>query len=139
MHSSIFSLLTIQNYCGKITIPKCERRKLKMDDNINEIQQQDVGSMSNDDLKSAVKETMEKIRTQALLLGAQAMCSTILSKITTFEHKQGKITMNDYKRLVKDVKGFCETGLSRNVNFDGTTSEKMEERHVKEVEEPTEN
>ena len=95
--------------------------------NINEIEQQDVGAMSNDDLKDAIKDIMNKNRTQALLLGAQAMCSTVLQKITALEHKQGKITMNDYKRLVKDIKGFCETGLSRKVNLDGTTNTVVEE------------
>lgn len=100
-----------------------------MDDiNTNEVEQQnEAGSMSNDELKDAIKGTMEKMRTQAMLLGAQAMCSTVLQKINTFERKQGKITMNDYKRLVKDIKGFCEIGLSRKVNFDGTTSENTEE------------
>ena len=101
--------------------------------NTNEVEQQnEVGSMSNDELKDAIKGTMEKMRTQAMLLGAQAMCSTILQKINTFERKQGKITMNDYKRLVKDIKGFCETGLSKKVNLDGTTSEKTEENTSKE-------
>ena len=99
--------------------------------NTNEIEQKDVGAMNNDELRDAVKDIMNKNRTQALLLGAQAMCSTILQKITTFERKQGKITMNDYKRLVKDIKGFCEIGLSRKVNLDGTTSqENSEENHI---------
>lgn len=106
-----------------------------MDDtNINEIEQKDVGAMSNDELKDAVKDIMNKNRTQALLLGAQAMCSTVLQKITTFERKQGKITMNDYKRLVKDIKGFCETGLSRKVNLDGTTTDKTEDNNSVEAE-----
>lgn len=93
--------------------------------NTNGVEQKDVGSMSNDELKGAIKDIMEKNRTQALLLGAQAMCSTVLQKINTFERKQGKITMNDYKRLVKDIKSFCEVGLSRKVNLDGTTSENI--------------
>lgn len=99
-------------------------------------EEKDTSTMSNDDLKNAVKETMEKIRLQAMLLGAQSMCSVILQKITVLEHKNGKITMNDYKRLVKDIKQFCETGLSRKVNADGTTSEKVEE-NASDTEEPT--
>ena len=95
--------------------------------NTNEMEQKDVGAMSNDELKDAVKDIMNKNRTQALLLGAQAACSTILQKITTFEHKNGKITMNDYKRLVKDIKEFCSIGVSRKVNLDGTTSDKTED------------
>ena len=92
----------------------------------------DTSAMSNEDLKSAIKETMEKIRLQAMLLGAQSMCSVILQKITVLEYKQSKITMNDYKRLIKDIKSFCETGISRKVNPDGTTSEKTEESEAQE-------
>ena len=103
-----------------------------MDDNmekteVEETNESDVSAMSNDELKVAIEGTLEKIRRQSMLLGAQAICSVVLQKILELEHKQGKITMNDYKRLVKDVKGFCQTGLSRKVNEDATTSEKTED------------
>jgi hypothetical protein len=29
--------------------------------------------------------------------------------------------MNDYKRLIKDIKNFCAIGVSRNINADGET------------------
>ena len=85
-------------------------------------EQKGVEEMSNDELKSAINSTMEKIRTQALLLGAQSMCSVILQKINDFEHKPGKLTLNDHRRIVNDIKKFCEVGVSRKVNNDGTTS-----------------
>lgn len=90
-------------------------------------EQKDVGAMTNDELKGAVNKTLEKIRNQALLLGAQAMCSTILQKINEFEHMPGKRTLNDHRRLIKDIKEFCQIGLSRKVNLDGTTSKISEE------------
>ena len=92
-----------------------------------EEEQKDVGSMDNDELKGAINETMRKLRTQSMLLGAQAMCSTMLQKIAEFERKPGKRTLNDHRRLVADIKKFCEVGVSRNVNLDGTTSEKTDE------------
>ena len=53
--------------------------------------------------------------------------------------KPGKRTLNDYRRLVKDIRGFCETGVSRKINADGTTSEKTEEETTStEVQEPIE-
>ncbi len=108
------------------------------EDKVNEVIEEetpkDTSEMTNDELKDAISQTLEKIRTQNLLLGAQSMCSVILQKITAFEHKQGKITMNDYKRLVKDIKGFCTIGISRKVNADGTTSEKTEESDIQEEE-----
>lgn len=99
----------------------------------------DTSDMSNQELKDAISQTLEKIRTQNLLLGAQSMCSVILQKIMEFEMKPGKRTLNDYRRLVKDIRGFCETGVSRKINADGTTSEKTEEETTStEVQEPTE-
>ena len=79
-------------------------------------------TMNNDELKTAIEETMEQIRTQSMLLGAQAMCSVVQQKIAVAMSKPGKRSLNDYKRLVKEIMEFCEVGLSRKVNLDGTTS-----------------
>lgn len=91
---------------------------------------EDTSKMSNQDLKDAVSQTIEKIRNQSLLLGAQTMCSVILQKIMEFESKPGRHTLNDHKRLVKDIKEFCQTGISRKVNADGTTSEREQSESV---------
>ena len=80
-------------------------------------------SLNSDELKGAIEETLSKIRSQSMLLGAQAMCRTILDKIVMFERTNNKKSNNDHKRLIKDIKKFCETGLSRQVSFDGTTEE----------------
>jgi hypothetical protein len=100
-------------------------------------EKKDVGSMDNNELKDAISETVKKVRTQALLLGSQAMCSTILQKIKAFEQKSGKLTLNDHRRLVADIKNFCEIGLSRKVNLDGTTSIRDEESGAEEDEQLT--
>ena len=92
---------------------------------------------AKDELKSALEDQFKKMQTQSMLLGAQAMCSTILQKITIFENEPGKRTLNDHRRLVKDLKKFAETGLSRKVNLDGTTSP-IEEDNTKLMEESDE-
>lgn len=74
-----------------------------------------------DELKDAIDETLSKLRMQSMLLGAQAICQTILDKITVFERTPGGKSNNDHKRLIKDIKNFCEVGLSRKVKADGTT------------------
>lgn len=74
---------------------------------------------ADDDLKKAIENTMEKIRIQAMLLGGQTMLRVILGKITAAQNQPGKRTMNDYKRLIKDIEQFCNVGLSRQVNADG--------------------
>lgn len=98
-------------------------------ENIDIVEEEQVEStpVTNEDFKEAAGEVLKKVRTQALLLGSQAMCSTMLQKIKEFEHKPGKRTLNDHRRLVADIKNFCEIGLSRKVNLDGTTSIKEED------------
>lgn len=81
----------------------------------------DVTPEAKDELKDAIDETLSKLRMQSMLLGAQAICQTILDKILVFERTPGSKSNNDHKRLIKDIKNFCEVGLSRKVNTDGTT------------------
>lgn len=81
----------------------------------------ETDEVSEDPLKKAINEQMRKIQRQSMLIGAQTMCRVVLDKVLAFKTKQGKPTMNDYKRLVKDIQNFCETGLSRKVNADGET------------------
>jgi hypothetical protein len=77
--------------------------------------------MENDELKSAIEEQLSKIRRQSMLLGFQVAAKSVLDKITVFERTPGTKSNNDHKRLIKDIKKFCETGLSRTVNVDGET------------------
>ena len=75
-----------------------------------------------DELTLAAEEQMEKLRTQSMLLGAQSMCKVVLDKIYAHLARPGKKSYRDYERCINDIKKFCETGLSRKVNTDGTTS-----------------
>ena len=86
-----------------------------------------------DPLKEAINEQLKKIQRQNLLLGAQTICHTVLEKILKAENQPGKRTMNDYRRLIKDLKKFCETGLSRKVNADGETEPIEEESTTEET------
>lgn len=76
---------------------------------------------TKDPLKEAIEAQMIKLQRQSMLLGAQSILQVVLEKIVVAENQPGKRTMNDYKRLVKDLKNFCNTGLSRKVNEDGET------------------
>ena len=78
--------------------------------------------MEKDELTKAIEEQMNKLRTQSMLLGAQSMCKVILDKIYAAKAKQGKTSYRDLERLIADIQKFCETGISRKVNTDGTTS-----------------
>lgn len=83
-------------------------------------------------LKEAIEAQMRKIQRQNLLIGAQTICRVVLDKIIATENKPGKTTMADYRRLVKDIRSFCATGLSRKVNTDGET-EPVEESTTEET------
>ena len=86
-----------------------------------DIKEQKDNIKTDEELKSAIDETLSKIRRQSMLLGAQVMCKTVLDKISEFERKPGNKSNNDPKRLIKDIKSFCEIGLSRKVNADSET------------------
>lgn len=93
---------------------------------------EDQAESSKDPLKDAVEEQLRKIRRQSILIGAQTACKVVLDKIIVAENQPGKRTMNDYKRLIKDLKNFCNTGLSRKVNADGETEPIKEESSTSE-------
>lgn len=93
-----------------------EQMSLFEDESVEEVKPE-----TKDELKEAIEATMSKIRRQAMLLGFQVSCQTVLDKITAFERKPGSKSNNDHKRLIKEIKQFCETGLSRKVNADGET------------------
>lgn len=74
------------------------------------------------ELKEIVEGHLRREFEKGVLVGAQTACSVILNKITKLSTKTGRHTLNDYKRLFKEVEDFCRTGVSRKINPDGTTS-----------------
>lgn len=84
-----------------------------------EVKNEEVSTMDNDELKSAIQEQLRKIQQQNLALGFRVCCQTVLDKITAFERSPGNKSNNDHKRLIKDIKKFVETGLSRKMNEKG--------------------
>ena len=93
------------------------------EESLDMVDEGDTSKMTDDELKKAIEEQMSKLRTQSMLLGAQSICQVILQKIYTAKSKPGKKTYRGYERLIADIQKFCETGISRQVNTDGTTSE----------------
>jgi hypothetical protein len=91
-----------------------------------------TSSTEDDALKAAIEEQLSKIRRQSMLLGGQVMLHTVLDKIVTAMNKPGKRSLNDYRRLVKDIESFCRIGLSRKVNENGET-ELVEESTTEET------
>jgi hypothetical protein len=102
-----------------------ENKNVELDNQMNlfedEVAEPEKQPETNDELKDAIETTLSKIRRQSMLLGAQVMLQAVLDKITAFERKPGSKSNNDHKRLIKEIKQFVETGLSRKVNTDGET------------------
>ena len=65
---------------------------------------------------------MTNVHTRGMMLGVQVTCKMVLDKITATMMQPGKRSMNDYKRLIKEIEQFCRTGVSRKINPDGTTT-----------------
>ena len=75
--------------------------------------------MQPDQLEEAINAQFERIRRQSMLLGFQVAAKQIQDMIVAFDNKPGSKSNNDHKRLIKEIKNFCEIGLSRKVNTDG--------------------
>ena len=82
---------------------------------------QENETSNDDELKGAIEEQLKKIQRQNIMIGAQTICRVVLDKISVAMNRPGKRTMNDYKRIIKDIEQFCRTGLSRKVNENGET------------------
>lgn len=96
-----------------------------------------AAEFDKDELTKAVEAQMSKIRTQSMLLGAQTFCRLTLQKIYAVQAKPGKKSYRDYERLIADIQKFCETGISRKVNEDGTTSPVEEKGNAEDYEQLT--
>lgn len=68
-----------------------------------------------DKIEAKVKDVVEKLRTQSMLLGARAMTVTIANMIDAEMNKPGKRTMADMKRIVKKVREFCQKAIDHPV------------------------
>ena len=84
-----------------------------------EEQENEKHVLSDKELKGAIEEQLSKIRRQSMVLGFRVACQSVLDKVTVFERSPGSKSNNDHKRLIKDIKKFCETGLARNINENG--------------------
>lgn len=99
--------------------------------------EENVSQKTDDELRAAIETQMTKLRRQNILIGAQTACSVILEKIITATSKPGKMSMNDYKRVIKDIENFCRVGISRKINADGE-AEPINNNNTKLMEETDE-
>ena len=65
------------------------------------------------EVKEAMNEQFEKIQKQAMALGIRVASKVILDKITVAMSKPGKRSLNDYRRLVKEIEDFCNVAMKQ--------------------------
>lgn len=91
-----------------------------MIEEVQNVEEESKDDLANDEeFKEAIQAQVRKIHNQGMIVGFQTACHTMLDKIYAFERKPGSKSTNDYKRLMKDIKKFCETGVSRKMNENG--------------------
>ena len=99
------------------------------DEQVQEDSVTETEGLATDELKEKVSDVVEKIRTQAMLVGARAMCRTIANMIDTAMNAPGKRTMADMKRIVKKVRDFCQKAIDHPVEepkFDTNNEEETD-------------
>lgn len=72
---------------------------------------------ASDKLRDKLTDGMEKLRTQAMLLGGKAMATVIYNMIQKFHSMPGKRTLNDHRRLIKEIENFCKTAVDHEVEI----------------------
>lgn len=97
--------------------------------NTIEEQEQEQNPLDSSELKEAIMARMQSIYNDGMIVGFKTACHTALDRIYKFESSYGKKTANDYKRCIKDLKKFFETGISRKANSD-TVDESEENAEV---------
>ena len=67
-------------------------------------------------LEEAMKKQFEKVRMAGMLAGAKGICGVVVQYIHQFSSSPGKRTLNDYRRLVKQIDEFCSVSLGKKVD-----------------------
>lgn len=69
--------------------------------------------LATEELKEAMNEQFTKIQNQAMVLGIRVASKMVLDKIAVAMSKPGKRSLNDYKRLIKEIEDFCNVAMTQ--------------------------
>lgn len=106
-----------------------EEQNVTQEEQVQENPATEPEKIATDELKEKVQDVVEKIWTQALLIGARSMTVTIANMIDTAMNAPGKRTMADMKRIVKKVRDFCQKAIEHPVEepkFDTNNEEETD-------------
>ena len=75
------------------------------------VEQVDTSNMTSEDLKEAVKQTMEKVRNDAMILGYRVACQTIAQMLAPC--LQPNVSKRELERAIKKVLEFAGKALKQ--------------------------
>ena len=70
--------------------------------------------MSDDELKEAIDATLERIRTQNMIIGYRTACMTIMQMISGW--RKPNCSHREYQRIFKKLEEFCGKALKQEEN-----------------------
>ena len=100
------------------------------DEQVHEDPVAEPEEVETDEFKEKVQDVVEKIRTQALLIGARSMTLTIANMIDSAMTASGTRPMADMKRIVKKVRDFCQKAIDHPVEEPHFGTEGKEETNA---------
>lgn len=72
----------------------------------------DTSSMTNDELKKAVDETLSKVRNDAMILGFRVACTSVMQIVSDW--RKPNCSHREYERIFKKVEKFCSKAMEQN-------------------------
>lgn len=75
------------------------------------VEQVDTSNMTTEDLKDAVKNTLEKVRNDAMILGYRVACQTIVQMLVPC--LQPNVSKRELERSIKKVLEFAGKALKQ--------------------------
>lgn len=75
------------------------------------VEQVDTSNMTTEDLKDAVKSTLEKVRNDAMILGYRVACQTIVQMLVPC--LQPNVSKRELERSIKKVVEFAGRALKQ--------------------------
>ena len=74
----------------------------------------ETAPMNNEELKQAIDGTLQRIRTQSMLLGYRTACMTIMQMISGW--RKPNCSHREYERIFKKLEEFCGKVLKQEEN-----------------------
>lgn len=73
----------------------------------------EIKNANEEELRKVIERWFEATRTDGLKIGAQLISAAVYAAIQKNLNKEGKITMNDYKRVIKEITKIIQVQLTK--------------------------